>query len=119
MIKALDHIQLAMPKGEEEKAKAYYIDILDFKEKEKLPHLLRNGGCWFEIGGSIEVHVGVEEDFRPARKAHPAFRVDDLEELAKKLKQKGFDTQFDDKIVGVRRIFSHDPFGNRIEFIQD
>ena len=88
MIEALDHVQLAMPSGGEDQARAFYSDLLGIPEVPKPPHLAKRGGCWFERG-PLKVHLGVEMDFRPARKAHPAFRVADLAFLTKRLAEAG------------------------------
>ena len=79
-VEAIDHVQLAMPPGGEAAARAFYAGILGIPERAKPPHLARRGGCWFERG-ALKVHLGVEADFRPARKAHPAFIVRDLAAL--------------------------------------
>src|SRR5688572_17374596 len=79
-ILSIDHIQLAIPPGEEAKARAFYIELLGFTELPKLPELAKRGGAWFQ-SGNVQLHLGVESDFRPARKAHPAFIVDDLDAL--------------------------------------
>ena|SRR5690606_3313465 len=113
---ALDHIQLAMPKGRESEAREFYQDILGISEVVK-PAGLSRGGAWFE-SGELKIHLGVEEEFRPARKAHPGLLVDDLDELSAVLRNKGYAVADDDTLVGVKRAFTHDPFGNRIELIQ-
>jgi catechol 2,3-dioxygenase-like lactoylglutathione lyase family enzyme len=113
---ALDHIQLAAPPGCEEAARAFYGDLLGLVEIEK-PDLLRGrGGVWFALGEQ-QLHIGVEEQFRPALKAHPALRVaaGQLDELAGRLSEAGVQVQWDDELPGVRRFFSADPWGNRIE----
>jgi catechol 2,3-dioxygenase-like lactoylglutathione lyase family enzyme len=117
-IVALDHIQLAMPPGSEPEARVFYKDILGFEEIAK-PDLLRlRGGCWF-TSADAEIHLGIEEDFHPARKAHPAFRVTDLDSLEKLLVSKGFTVTRDTSLLPIVRFYVSDPFGNRIEFIQD
>jgi hypothetical protein len=88
-ILSIDHIQLAMPPGGEEKARNFYLKILGFEEIEKPEPLRSRGGCWFKCG-SAELHLGVEEDFRASKKAHPAFRVEDLELMKSYLSSKGF-----------------------------
>jgi len=116
-ILAVDHVQLAMPLDGEARARAFYRDILGIPEVPKPAELVARGGCWFE-NGSVKVHLGVEQDFCPARKAHPAFLVRDLPELITRLKNAGCQIQADDG-AGTRRIFTFDPFGNRIELIQE
>lgn len=113
----LDHIQLAMPANEETKARAFYADILGLQEIEKPETLKARGGCWFQLSGT-QLHLGVEADFRPAKKAHPAFRVSDYEALQKKLEVNGFTVTPDDALKDVERFYTHDPFGNRLEFIK-
>lgn len=115
-IVALDHVQLAMPADSEGKARSFYRDVLGISEVPKPPELAARGGCWFE-NGSVKVHLGVERDFRPARKAHPAFLVSDLAALAARLQETGCEIQSGD-VAGMHRIFTFDPFGNRIELIQ-
>jgi len=116
-IKSLDHIQLAMPAGREAEARAFYADLLGIPERSKPANLAKRGGCWFEHG-SIKVHLGVEADFRPAKKAHPAFIVDDLASLVSRLAQAGYPARQDEPLPGYTRVFIDDPFGNRIELLQ-
>lgn len=113
---ALDHIQLAMPAGGESEARSFYGDVLGFQEVQKPQPLRLRGGCWFR-SGEVEVHLGVEEDFRPARKAHPAFRVSNIDSLQEHFISKGFVVMPDTALPEVRRFYVSDPFGNRIEFI--
>ncbi|MFM5925238.1 MAG: VOC family protein [Novosphingobium sp.] len=113
----IEHVQLAMPAGEEDAARAFYADLLGLPEVPKPPLLAARGGCWFE-GAGVKVHLGVEADFRPARKAHPALLVDDLAELVKTLHSAGLSVQDDDPVDGRARCFVSDPFGNRIELMQ-
>lgn len=118
MITGLDHIQIAIPAGAEDAARRFYAGLLGFEEIAKPPTLVGRGGCWFQ-GRGIQIHLGVEADFRPAAKAHPAFLIADLELLRQRLAQAGVRLTPDDAIPGVRRFYANDPFGNRIEFIQD
>jgi catechol 2,3-dioxygenase-like lactoylglutathione lyase family enzyme len=113
----LDHIQLAMPAGREDEARAFYSGLLGLGEVPKPANLARRGGAWFE-SDAIKVHLGVEADFRPARKAHPAFRVADLPALVAKLEAAGVDIVTDDPLPGYDRCYVSDPFGNRIELLQ-
>ncbi|MGB7584760.1 MAG: VOC family protein [Terriglobales bacterium] len=113
---AIDHVQLAMPVGEEERARHFYRDVLGMTEVPKPPELAKRGGCWFESGG-VQVHLGVENDFRPARKAHPALRCRDYRALVEQLRRAGIEVNEGDDIPGVRRCHVLDPFGNRIELI--
>ena len=117
MIEALDHVQLAMPFGGEDEARDFYAGFLGIPEVPKPPHLAKRGGCWFE-SGVIKVHLGVEADFRPARKAHPAFRVADLVVLAKRLAEVGFSVTEDEPLAGFDRCYVDDSFGNRIELME-
>ena len=117
-IKALDHVQLAMPAGREAEARAFYQDILGIPEIAKPPVLARRGGCWFERG-NLKIHLGVEAEFRPARKAHPALIVEDLPALKVALAAAGSALRADDApLAGYDRIFVDDPFGNRIELLE-
>lgn len=116
-IVALDHVQLAMPPGSEPEARVFYKDILGFEEIAKPEPLRLRGGCWF-TSADAEVHLGIEEDFHPARKAHPAFRVSDIDALEKLLVAKGFMVTPDTSLLPIRRFYVSDPFGNRIEFLQ-
>ena len=114
---AIDHVQLAMPKGEEAKARSFYIDILGMTELAKPEVLAKRGGTWFS-SGAVQIHLGVEEDFRAAKKAHVALAVRDSIPLRAKLTQNGHRVQNDDQIPGLKRFYTDDSFGNRIEFIE-
>jgi catechol 2,3-dioxygenase-like lactoylglutathione lyase family enzyme len=114
---AIDHVQLAMPAGGEETARRFYADVLCMTELPKPPELAKRGGCWFQ-SGTVQVHIGVEDDFRPAKKAHPAFRCRDYAACVAHLRRSGIDVTEVDDIPGVRRCHIHDPFGNRIELIE-
>ena len=114
----LDHVQLAMPAGKEPEAVAFYEGVLGLTSVPKPPVLAARGGCWFERG-SVVVHLGVDPSFTPATKAHPAFLVDDLDALAVSLAAAGVRFTYDDALEGVRRGYVADPFGNRIELIQE
>jgi catechol 2,3-dioxygenase-like lactoylglutathione lyase family enzyme len=114
---AIDHVQLAMPRGQEEIAGAFYGDLLDLERREKPPVLAARGGCWFSTG-SVTLHLGAEADFRPARKAHPALVVDNFDALCDSLRRAGHDVALDDDMPGVKRCYVDDPFGNRIELIE-
>ncbi|HXX88832.1 MAG TPA: VOC family protein [Acidimicrobiales bacterium] len=114
---AVDHVQLAMPPGAEEEATAFYEGVLGLQRRPKPAALAARGGCWFS-NGLVELHLGVEEDFRPARKAHPALVTRALDDLVARLGSAGHPVRFDDEVPGVRRCFVDDPFGNRIELIE-
>jgi len=115
-ITGLDHVQLAMPAGREAEARAFYQDILGIPELRKPPALAKRGGCWFERG-ALKVHLGVEADFRPARKAHPALLVEGLAELIVRLKAAGHPV-IEEPMAGYRRIYTEDPFGSRLELME-
>ncbi len=114
----LDHIQLAMPAGKEDEARNFFIKILEMAEATKPEPLVPRGGCWFRKDRVI-IHLGVEKNFIPQKKAHPAFIVNDLLNLEKKLKEKSYDVIWDDTLPDRKRLYTTDPFGNRIEFLQD
>jgi catechol 2,3-dioxygenase-like lactoylglutathione lyase family enzyme len=116
-VRRLDHIMLAMPAGRESEARKFYQGILGISEATKPSELAARGDCWFE-DGELKVHLGVEKNFAPARKAHPAFIVDDLAALTSALVQAGFPISHDEPLEGYDRIFVHDPFGNRIELME-
>ncbi|MBT9458098.1 MAG: VOC family protein [Burkholderiaceae bacterium] len=113
---ALDHVQLAMPEGAELQARNFYGSLLGLTELAKPEELAGRGGAWFQCG-SIQVHLGVESGFRPAMKAHPAFLVEQFEELLARLQREGFKITEDTSLPAVRRAFTNDPFGNRIELV--
>jgi catechol 2,3-dioxygenase-like lactoylglutathione lyase family enzyme len=117
MITGLDHVQVAIPAGGEPDARRFYGALLGLTEVPKPPALAVRGGCWF-TGGSATLHLGVEEPFAPARKAHPAFLVDDIDALSAGLSGAGHECTWSDEIAGVRRFHTFDPFGNRTEFQQ-
>jgi catechol 2,3-dioxygenase-like lactoylglutathione lyase family enzyme len=113
----IDHVQLAMPAGQEEAARSFYEGVLGIPWVAKPEHLAKRGGCWFE-SGALKLHLGVEADFRPARTAHPALIVEDLPALAGKLAAAGIDVKTDEPLEGHDRVYVDDPFGNRIELME-
>jgi catechol 2,3-dioxygenase-like lactoylglutathione lyase family enzyme len=113
----LDHAQLAIPPDGVEVARAFWEGVLGLQEMEKPEPLKAMGGAWFRAG-SAEIHLGVEADFRPARKAHPALMVNDIDGVAARCAAAGWPIQWDDRYPGVRRFYVHDPFGNRVEILQ-
>jgi catechol 2,3-dioxygenase-like lactoylglutathione lyase family enzyme len=117
-IEGLDHVQLAMPAGPEAEARAeaFFTGLLGLPRVPKPPELASRGGCWFERG-PVKLHLGVEEDFRPARKAHPGLRVSGLEELCRALDEAGHPTRRAEDVPGRPQWYVDDPFGNRIELI--
>jgi catechol 2,3-dioxygenase-like lactoylglutathione lyase family enzyme len=117
MIRALHHVQLAMPRGREDDARQFYGDVLGMTEEPKPANLARRGGAWFSAGDA-QLHLGVEDDFRPARKAHPALLVSNLEALVERCAAAGFPVNSDEPLPGYDRAYVTDPFGNRIELLQ-
>ena len=121
MYTGLHHAQLAMPAGEEDRARAFFVDVLGMTEIAKPPVLARRGGAWFRAGG-LELHLGVEGTrdggFAPARKAHPGILVDDLDDVVRRLAAGGQDVTWDADFPGFRRVYAADPFGNRLEFLE-
>jgi catechol 2,3-dioxygenase-like lactoylglutathione lyase family enzyme len=113
----LHHVQLAIPPGGEEKCRSFWGGVLGMSEVEKPAALAARGGCWFR-GGGVEVHLGVEEAFAPARKAHPGILVDDLRGLAEALNSAGVEVTWDGEFPGHDRFYAADPFGNRLEFLE-
>jgi catechol 2,3-dioxygenase-like lactoylglutathione lyase family enzyme len=116
-VSVLDHVQLAMPAGGEAEARRFYGGLLGLREIAKPPELAPRGGVWFALP-PLELHLGVEAEFRPARKAHPAFRVADLDALLRRLAEACVAAERDTSLPGTRRAFAADPFGNRVELIQ-
>ena len=114
---AIDHVQLAMPAGGEDLARAFYQGVLGVSEQPKPSHLTARGGCWFERG-DLKIHLGVEAGFQPARKAHPALLVRDLAALKAAIAAGGYVMRDDEPLEGYDRIYVDDPFGNRIELMQ-
>ncbi|HWU61762.1 MAG TPA: VOC family protein [Ensifer sp.] len=114
---ALDHVQLAIPEGGEERARAFYADLLGFREVSKPASLAGRGGCWFEQG-TVKLHLGVDKTFVPAQKAHPALLVSDLPILRQALEAADYRVSDDVALAGYLRFHVFDPFGNRIELMQ-
>lgn len=124
VIVGLDHVLLSMPKGGEEEARQFYAKLLGLSEIPKPPPLDTHGGCWFLGHGGlpgwaagVAIHLGVEEPFQPARKAHVALLVDDLPRLRALLIEAAVDVRDDEADIGVRRFYAFDPFGNRLEMV--
>ena len=116
MLRAIDHVQIAIPPGGEDAARPFYRDLLGLTEVPNTGVQAARGGCWFEAG-PIRVHLGVEEPFRANKKAHVAFLVDDVSAIAEHATAAGYETKPDADLEGYERVFIHDPFGNRLEFL--
>lgn len=117
-ILSIDHVQIAMPAGEEEKARAFYVNILGFVEIPKPAELAKRGGAWFQLQ-NVQLHLGVEVDFKAARKAHPAFIVNDLDSLIADVQNAGYETDTSQPpLDGYKRAHIFDPFGNRLELME-
>lgn len=120
-IVAIDHVQLAMPPGREAEAQAFYEGLLGLPRVPKPPYLRRRGGCWFESesgSSAVKIHLGVEDPFSPARKAHPALQVQNLPALVEQLRGAGIAVRDDEPLEGYDRVYVDDPFGNRLELLE-
>lgn len=115
-IVAIEHVQLAMPAGSEDRAREFYSGVLGIPELPKPPELAKRGGVWFERG-ALKLHLGVEADFRPAKKAHPALLVEDLRALIERLRENKCPVA-EEPLDGYFRVYISDPFGNRIELME-
>lgn len=115
-LRAIDHVQIAIPVGGEERARPFWRDLLGLTEVAKPAEMAKRGGAWFEAG-AVKVHLGAEQDFRANVKAHVAFQVDDVAGLAARASAAGYDTKSNDELDGYERVFIYDPFGNRLEFL--
>jgi catechol 2,3-dioxygenase-like lactoylglutathione lyase family enzyme len=116
-VQRLDHVQLAMPVGGEDRAREFYHGVLGIPEVPKPADMAARGGCWFERD-QLKVHLGVEAQFRAARKAHPAFIVSDLPALVAQIRSAGYPVKEDHELAGYFRVFVDDPFGNRVELME-
>ena len=116
-VRGLHHVQVSCPAGSEDRLREFYGGVVGLPELPKPPALATRGGVWFRVGAQ-ELHCGVEDGFRPAAKAHPAFAVDDLDSLAAEVARSGREVVWDGAIPGVRRFHTTDPVGNRVEFQQ-
>jgi catechol 2,3-dioxygenase-like lactoylglutathione lyase family enzyme len=116
-VHGLDHVQLAIPPGGETASRRFWVDALGLVETAKPPHLAARGGCWFE-GPALRLHLGIDRDFHPARKAHPALVVNGLQALRVRLAAAGFPPVDDEPLEGFDRCYVDDPFGNRIELME-
>jgi catechol 2,3-dioxygenase-like lactoylglutathione lyase family enzyme len=113
----LDHVQLAMPAGGEDLARGFYRDVLGLAEQPKPPHLAKRGGCWFE-SDLVKIHLGVDQEFRAATKAHPGLLVQGLPAIVEACRAGGFQVVNDEPLEGYDRIYVNDPFGNRLELME-
>lgn len=113
----VDHVQIAMPAGGEAEARAFYGDLLGIPEIPKPPALAARGGAWFERG-TLKIHLGVDRDFRPARKAHAGLLVSGLDALVERLRASGYAIVDDEPLAGYQRVYVNDPFGNRLELME-
>jgi catechol 2,3-dioxygenase-like lactoylglutathione lyase family enzyme len=116
-IREIEHVQLAMPPGKESEARSFYESVLGIPEVSKPANLAKRGGCWF-VRDALKIHLGVANDFRAARKAHPAFLVEDLPALKALIKAAGYGFEAAEPLAGYDRIYVNDPFGNRIELME-
>jgi catechol 2,3-dioxygenase-like lactoylglutathione lyase family enzyme len=117
LITDIDHVQISAPKGCEAEARRFFGHLLGLPEIEKPVPLQARGGCWFRVG-SRQLHIGVEDPFTPATKAHPAFAVADIDSVFHLLQQHGMHCVWDNALTGTRRFYANDPWGNRLEFTQ-
>jgi hypothetical protein len=116
-VTAIDHVQIAAPPGCEADARSFFGTLLGLEEIPKPTALAARGGCWFKVGAS-QLHVGVESSFHPAKKAHPAFAVREIESLFHRFTQNGVNCDWDEALENTRRFFAEDPWGNRLEFTE-
>jgi len=116
-IDGIEHIQLAMPAGQEDVARHFYSGLLGIREVPKPPDLVKRGGVWFE-SDRVKIHLGIDPDFRPARKAHPGLLVRNLNELISKLRGAGVEVVEAEPSTGYSHVYIADPFGNRIELME-
>ena len=116
-IAGINHVQIAMPRGAEADVRRFYGELLGLREIPKPAPIAMRGGAWFEVG-SLQLHFGVDPDFRAARKAHVAFDVEDYEALIVRCRTAGHEPRFDTSLPDCRRFFVDDPFGNRLELIE-
>ncbi|SEB07485.1 Catechol 2,3-dioxygenase [Thalassobacillus cyri] len=117
VFEGVDHVQLAAPEGSENQARKFFAELLGMEEVEKPEALKKRGGVWFQCGIQ-QIHIGIEKDFSPAKKAHPALVVKNIDQLMSHLSKKEAAYQKDDKLPNAKRIYLEDPFGNRIEILE-
>jgi len=114
----IDHIQLAFPEGQVDKARQYFVKVWGMIEDERPSGLHKSEGAWFRKGHCI-IHVGMDPNFKAQKKGHPAIIVDDIDSFAETLQEHNYEVRWNESIDGVKRFFTDDPFGNRIEIIRD
>jgi catechol 2,3-dioxygenase-like lactoylglutathione lyase family enzyme len=112
----IHHVQVAIPAGGEDRARAFYCGLLEFEEVAKPDNLVSRGGCWFQTG-NLQLHLGVEKDFTPATKAHVAYEVEDLAGIRERFAVAGVAIVEDESLPGYERFYAADPFGNRVEIL--
>ncbi|MPQ26484.1 glyoxalase [Bacillus paralicheniformis] len=117
MFDGIDHVQIAAPKGSEDECREFFSKILGMKEIPKPENLKKRGGVWFQCG-THELHIGIQENFIPAIKAHPAFSISDINKLKQRLIENNIKIKEDEPLEGATRFYVNDPFGNRLEFLQ-
>jgi hypothetical protein len=115
---AIDHVQIAIPPGGEDLGRRFFGGLLGLEEIPKPQGLEARGGCWFDLGGGVQLHLDVDSDFRPSRKAHLALGTDGLGALRGRLGDSGYPVREGEPVDGRARFFTDDPFGNRIEFLE-
>jgi catechol 2,3-dioxygenase-like lactoylglutathione lyase family enzyme len=116
-ILSLDHVQVAIPIGSETRAQEFYSGILGFTEIEKPAAMAGRNSIWF-VAGTVNLHLGIEADFHPAKRAHPALVVEGLDEILAACERAGLPTKPDTSVNGFRRVHVFDPFGNRLELME-
>ncbi len=116
-LRGLHHVQLAAPAGSEARLRRFYGEVLGMTEVPKPAALAARGGAWFR-SGSLELHLGIEDDFRAARKAHPGLLVEGLDDVVARLAENGIEVEWDDNFPGFRRCYVADPHGNRLELLE-
>ncbi|HYK92475.1 MAG TPA: VOC family protein [Thermoplasmata archaeon] len=116
-VRGLHHVQVAAPEGSESEVRRFFGDVMGLTEIPKPAHLAVRGGVWFDCGAQ-QLHVGMDAEFHPAWKSHPAFLVSDLSALRKRLFEAGAEVFDDLPLPGFRRFYARDPFGNRLEFVE-
>jgi catechol 2,3-dioxygenase-like lactoylglutathione lyase family enzyme len=115
---AIDHVQIAIPVGGEDLGRRFFGELLGLEEIPKPAAIAGRGGCWFDLGAGVQIHLGTEAEFKPARKAHVGLGTTSIEEVRARLRNAGYEIRDDLPVDGRARFFTYDPFGNRIEFLE-